>query len=114
MPANLRSGSPAKNYRSRQDGALLVEIPYYLLKGWHGKADKSDPEVNAPNYITLVNDLIPGKCARISQESGPRINNDFHLLTSLSTCYNFAPRLYILLPLRAVSKSAEKRLFSAT
>ena len=47
------------------------------------KADKSDPEVNAPNYITLVNDFIPGECARISQESGARFplaDKSLHLM----------------------------------
>lgn len=32
--------------------------------------------VSTPNYVTLVNDLIPGHCTQISHESGQRINNN--------------------------------------
>ncbi|KAJ7384009.1 hypothetical protein OS493_024021 [Desmophyllum pertusum] len=46
--------------------ALSIEIPYYLLKEWHRKVDKSDPEATTPNYISLVNEthswsLCPNK-----------------------------------------------------
>lgn len=40
------------------------------------KVDISGPEVSTPNYVTLVNDLIPGHCTQISHESGQRINNN--------------------------------------
>lgn len=40
------------------------------------KIDISGPEVSTPNYVTLVNDLIPGHCTQISHESGQRINNN--------------------------------------
>ena len=40
------------------------------------KVDISGPEVSTPNYVTLVNDLIPGHCTHISHESGQRINNN--------------------------------------
>ncbi|PFX29172.1 hypothetical protein AWC38_SpisGene6088 [Stylophora pistillata] len=36
--------------------------------------DKTDPEATAPDYISLANDLIPGHCVQISQDSGQRIN----------------------------------------
>ena len=66
--ANLGISNPSKNYRGREDVdesqiALSVEIPYYLLKERHGNVDKSDLEVSTPNYITLVDDLIPNHCA---------------------------------------------------
>lgn len=40
------------------------------------KIDISGPEVSTPNYVTLVNDLIPGHCTQISHESGQRFNNN--------------------------------------
>lgn len=40
------------------------------------KVDISGPEVSTPNYVTLVNDLIPGHCTQISHESGQRFNNN--------------------------------------
>lgn len=40
------------------------------------KVDISGPEVSTPNYVTLVNDLIPGHCTQISHKSGQRINNN--------------------------------------
>lgn len=40
------------------------------------KVDISGPEVSTPNYVTLVNDLIPGHCTQISHEFGQRINNN--------------------------------------
>lgn len=40
------------------------------------KVDISGPEVSIPNYVTLVNDLIPGHCTQISHESGQQINNN--------------------------------------
>ena len=79
--AKLRISSPVKKYRSRQDVdesqiALSIEVPYYLLKEWHGKVDKSDPEASGPNYISLVNELIPGHCTQINQGFGERINSN--------------------------------------
>ena len=81
VDAKLRISSPGKNYRSRQDVdesqiALSIEVPYYLLKEWHGKVDKSDPEAGSHNYISLVNELIPGHCAQINQGFGERINSN--------------------------------------
>ena len=80
VDAKLRISSPAKNYRSRQDVdesqiALSIEIPYYLLKEWHGKVEKSDPEATTPDYISLVNELIPGHCAQIHHVSGQSISS---------------------------------------
>ena len=57
--------------------ALSVEIPYFLLKEWHGKvSDKTDPEATAPDYISLANDFILGHCVQIRQDSAQRINSN--------------------------------------
>ena len=56
--------------------ALSIEIAYFLLKEWHGKVDKGDPEATTPDYISLVNDLIPGHCMQIRQDSGLRISGN--------------------------------------
>ena len=80
--AKLRISSPHKKFKNRKDVdatklALSVEIPYCLLKEWHGKVtDKTDPEATAPGYTSLANDLIPGHCVQISQDSGQRINGN--------------------------------------
>lgn len=80
--AKLRISSPHKKFKNRKDVdatklALSVEIPYFLLKEWHGKvSDRHDPEATAPDYISLANDLIPGHCVQISQDSGQRINGN--------------------------------------
>lgn len=42
----------------------------------YSKVDISGPEVSTPNYVILVNDLIPGHCTQISHKSGQRINNN--------------------------------------
>ena len=55
---------------------MSIEIPYYLLKEWHGKVEKSDPEATTPDYISLVNELIPGHCAQIHHVSGQRISSN--------------------------------------
>lgn len=57
--------------------ALSIEVPYYLLTEWHAKVDKSDPEASGPNYISLVNELIPGHCAQLYQGFGEHINSNF-------------------------------------
>ena len=79
--AKLRIASPPKKYRNRKNVnktkvALSIEIPYFLLKEWHGKVNKSDPEATTPDYISLANDLIPGHCVRIRQDSGQRISGN--------------------------------------
>ena len=81
VDAKLQISSPTKNYCSRQDVdesqiALSIEIPYYLLKNWHGKVDKSDPEATTHDYISLVNGLIPGHCAQIRHVSGQCISSN--------------------------------------
>ena len=56
---------------------LAIEIPYMLLKEWHGKVTgKTDPKATVPDYISLANDLIPGHCEQISQNSGQQINGN--------------------------------------
>ena len=80
--AKLRISSPHKKFRNQTDVdvtklALLIEIPYFLLKEWHGRVTgKTNPEATAPDYISLADDLIPRHCVQISQDSGQRINGN--------------------------------------
>lgn len=78
--AKLRITNSPEEYKNGEDVgesniALSLEIPYFLLKEWHGKvADKRDPEATAPDYICVANDFILGHCVLKSQDSGQRIN----------------------------------------
>ena len=54
--------------------ALATDIPYPVLKLWHGLAGScKDERGNLVDYIDLLNKWIPGQWFKVSRETGFRI-----------------------------------------